>query len=48
MGNVIKQNAGQVSSNGSSLVIYVDVATGEVMLKDVVGNTQALKDFFKY
>jgi hypothetical protein len=48
MGNVIKQNAGQVSSNGSSLVIYVDVATGEVMLKDVVGNTQPLKDFFKY
>jgi hypothetical protein len=48
MGNVIKQNAGQVSSNGSSLVIYVDVATEEVMLKDVVGNTQPLKDFFKY
>lgn len=48
MGNVIKQNAGQVSSNGSSLVIYVDVATGEVMLKDVVGNTQPLKEFFKF
>lgn len=48
MGKVIKQNAGQVSSNGSSLVIYVDVTNDEVMLKDVVGNTQPLKEFFKF
>lgn len=48
MGNVIKQNAGQVSSNGNGLVIYVDAITNEVMLKDVAGNTQSLKDFFKY
>lgn len=48
MGNVIKQNVGQVSSNGSSLVIYVDVTNDEVMLKDVVGNTQPLKEFFKF
>jgi hypothetical protein len=45
MGNVIKQNVGQVSSNGNGVAIYVDV-NGEVMLKDVVGNTQPLKDFF--
>ena len=45
MGNVIKQNAGQVSSKGNSLCIYVDVS-GEVMLKDVFGNIQPLKDFF--
>lgn len=48
MGNLIKQNVGQVASNGNGLVIFIDVATGEVMLKDVVGNTQLLKDFFKY
>jgi hypothetical protein len=48
MGNVIKQNVGQVSSNGNGLVIFVDAQTSEVMLKDVVGNTQSLKDFFKY
>lgn len=47
MGNVIKQNVGQVSSNGNGVAIYVDV-NGEVMLKDVVGNAQPLKDFFKY
>lgn len=47
MGNVIKQNAGQVSSKGNSLSIYVDIS-GEVMLKDVFGNIQPLKDFFKY
>jgi hypothetical protein len=46
MGNVIKQNVGQVSSNGNGVAIYVDVLTNEVMLKDVVGNTQPLKDFF--
>jgi hypothetical protein len=46
MGKVIKQNVGQVSSNGNGLVIYVDV-NGEVMLKDVVGNTQPLKEFFE-
>jgi hypothetical protein len=46
MGNVIKQNVSQVSSNGNGLCIYVDVATGEVMLKDVLGNAQSLKDFF--
>jgi len=47
MGKVIKQNVGQVSSNGNGLCIYVDVATGEVMLKDVAGNAQPLKDFFE-
>jgi hypothetical protein len=47
MGNVIKQNVGQVSSNGNGLSIYVDV-NGEVMLKDVVGNTQPLKEFFEF
>lgn len=47
MGNVIKQNVGQVSSNGNGVAIYVDV-NGEVMLKDVVGNTQPLKDFFEF
>lgn len=48
MGNVIKQNVGQVSTNGNGLSIYVDVATGEVMLKDIVGNVQPLKEFFQY
>ena len=47
MGNVIKQNVGQVSSNGNGLSIYVDV-NGEVMLKDIVGNTQPLKEFFEF
>jgi hypothetical protein len=48
MGNVIKQNVGQVSSNGNGVAIYVDVLTNEVMLKDSVGNSQRLKDFFQY
>lgn len=48
MGNVIKQTAGNVSSNGNGLVVYVDTITNEVMLKDVVGNTQSLKDYFKF
>lgn len=47
MANIIKQNAGQVSSNGTSLAIYVDVSSSEVMIKDVAGNTQPLRDFLK-
>lgn len=48
MSNIIKQSVGNVSSNGNGLAIYLDVVTNEVMLKDVHGNTQYLKEFFKY
>lgn len=48
MGNIIKQSVGNVSSNGNGLAIFLDVISNEVMLKDVHGNTQSLKEFFKY
>jgi hypothetical protein len=47
MGNVTTSSANNITSpNGNSLALFVEGTTGEMKVKDVMGNVQLLSDFF--
>ena len=46
MGNVTKSQQNNITSpNGNSLAVFVDGITGEMKVKDVLGNIQLLSEF---
>ena len=47
MGNVTKSQPNNITSpNGNSLALFVDSLSGEIKVKDIMGNIQLLSDFF--
>jgi hypothetical protein len=47
MGNVTKSQPNNITSpNGNSLALFIDSLSGEIKVKDVMGNIQLLSDFF--
>jgi len=47
MGNVTRSEQNNIKSpDGNSLAVFVDGASGEMKVKDVMGNIQLLSDFF--
>lgn len=47
MGNVTKSQANNIlSPNGNSLALFVDSISGEIKVKDILGNVQLLSEFF--
>jgi hypothetical protein len=46
MGNVTRSQQNNITSpNGNSLAVFVEGTTGEIKVKDVMGNIQPLSDF---
>ena len=46
MGNVTTSSQNNITSpNGNSLAVFIEGTTGEMKVKDVMGNIQPLSDF---